>query len=256
MLNALIIIFREGFEAFLTVAIIFAYLRKTGRDSLRPGVYVGIAVSVITSFWLGYLMQSVESSLWEGVLGIVAAVLVASFVIHVWRTASHMKKDMESRLEAASSHSSKPLALLAVFAFTVFMITREGMEAALMLIQVREQHELLLGCILGVVAAASMSWAWAHFGHRVNVRRFFQVTGMFLLLFTAQILFFSIHEFSEAGMFGSHSEAIHQATEPFSPVGYYGKWFSIALVVLCGLWLFAVSMRDRMARSRLELKPH
>jgi high-affinity iron transporter len=251
MLNVLIIIFREGFEAFLTVAIILAYLRKTGRDLLRSAVYWGIAVSVVTSFGVGWLLQRVNQSLWEGVLGVVAAVLVASFVIHMWRAAPHMKRDMEHRLEAASSQGSRFLAVLAVFAFTVLMITREGMEAALMLIQIRSRNDLLIGGILGVLAAALMSWGWAHYGHRINIRRFFQVTGMFLLLFTAQILFYSLHEFSEAGLLGPRSDAIHMATEPFSPVGIYGKWFSVLMVAACAVWLITMSMKDRLERSRL-----
>lgn len=251
MLNALIIIFREGFEAFLTVAIIFAYLRKTGRDWLRPAVYWGIFVSIVTSLGLGYLLQRVNQPLWEGVLGILAAVLVATFVIHVWRTAPQMKRDMETRLEAAAEGSTTFLASLAVFSFTVLMITREGMEAALMLIQVREQRQLFIGSLLGIIAAALMSWAWAHYGHRINVRRFFQVTGMFLLLFTIQIVIYSVHEFSEAGLLGARSEAIHLATEPYSPVGLYGKWISLLLVAFCGLWLLVATMKDRLERSRL-----
>ena len=75
-----------------------------------------------------------------------------------------------------------------------------------------------------------MSWAWAHYGHRIDVKRFFQVTGLFLLLFTIQILFYSIHEFSEAEVLGRWSEAIHNATEPYSPVGVYGKWISVVMV--------------------------
>jgi high-affinity iron transporter len=243
MLNALIIVFREGFEAFLTVAIIFAYLRKTGRDWLRPAVYWGIAVSVIASFALGWLLRSVESSLWEGILGLVAAVLVATFVIHVWRTAPRMKRDMESSLERHATHESRTWAVVAVFAFTVFMITREGMETALMLIQVR-QGRFWLGCALGLGAAAMMSWLWAHYGHRINIKRFFQVTGLFLLLFTLQIVFYSIHEFSEAGLL-PNSEAIHVATEPYSPVGVYGRWFSVAMVGVCAAWLAAASAIDR-----------
>ncbi len=57
MLQALIIVFREGFESFLTVAIIFAYLKKTGRNALRPAVWWGIALSVFASFGLGFLLQ-------------------------------------------------------------------------------------------------------------------------------------------------------------------------------------------------------
>src|SRR5207253_9659696 len=121
----------------------------------------------------------------------------------------------------------------------------EGMETALMMIQVA-QRNFIIGSILGVLAAAAMSWAWAHFGHRVPVKRFFQVTGIFLLLFTAQILFYAVHEFSEAELLGKYSEAIHNATEPFSPVGVYGKWFSVVMVGLCAVWLITMSIADRM----------
>ena len=250
MLPALIIVFREGFEAFLTVAIILAYLRKTGRDWLRPAVHWGIAVSVIASFALGWVLMRVNQSLWEGVLGIVAAVLVASFVIHVWRTAPRMKHDMEVRLESASSSTSRLLSIVSVFVFTVFMVTREGMEAALMLIQVRNSR-FILGSLLGIGAAAAMSWAWAHYGHRINIKRFFQVTGLFLLLFTVQIVFYAIHEFSEAGVL-PNSETIHTATEPFSPVGVYGKWFSMGLVGICAAWLAAASMKDHFQRAKQQ----
>lgn len=249
MLPALIIVFREGFEAFLTVAIIFAYLRKTGRDWLRPAVYWGIGVSVVASFALGWVLMRVNQSLWEGILGLVAAVLVASFVVHVWRTAPHMKRDMETKLDVASSHTSRLLAIAGVFAFTVLMVTREGMETALMLIQVRNSR-FILGSLLGIGAAVAMSWAWAHFGHRINIKRFFQVTGLFLLLFTVQILFYSVHEFSEAEVLGKWSEAIHNATEPYSPVGVYGKWFSVAMVGVCAVWLIVASMRDRMQPAK------
>ena len=248
MLNALIIVFREGFEAFLTVAIIFAWLRKTGRDWLRSAVYWGIAVSVIVSFALGYVLQRVNQPLWEGVLGIVAAVLVASFVIHVWRTAPRMKSEMESHLDRHSSNESRLFAAAGVFGFTVLMVTREGMETALMLIQVRQAH-FWLGCGLGIAAAAAMAWLWAHYGHRVNIKRFFQVTGLFLLLFTIQIVFYSIHEFSEAELL-PNSEAIHTATEPFSPVGVYGRWFSVGMVGLCAAWLIGATMIDNHRRSQ------
>ena len=247
MLPALIIVFREGFEAFLTVAIIFAFLRKTGRDWLRPSVYAGIATSVAASFALGWVLMRVNQSLWEGILGLVAAVLVATFVIHVWRTAPRMKGDMEQHLETASSRTSRALAVAGVFVFTVLMVTREGMETALMLIQVKNTR-FILGSLIGILCAAVMSWAWAHYGHRINLKRFFQVTGMFLLLFTAQIVFYAIHELSEAEVL-PNSAAIHTATEPFSPVGIYGKWFSVLMVGFCAAWLLAISMKDRFQRA-------
>jgi high-affinity iron transporter len=251
MLPALIIVFREGFEAFLSVAIILAFLRKTGRDWLRPAVYAGIVVSILASAALGYVLMriSAHQALIEGILGVVAAVLVTTFVIHIWRVAPRMKGNMERRLEGYSSTGSRALAVAGVFAFTVLMITREGMETALMLIQVRNGR-FILGSLLGLGAAALTSWAWAHFGHRVDIKRFFQVTGLFLLLFAVQILFYAVHEFSEAEVLGRWSEAVHNATEPYSPVGVYGKWFSVVMVGLCAVWLIAASMKDRMQTAR------
>jgi len=254
MLSALIIIFREGFEAFLSVAIILAYLRKTNRDWLRPAVHAGIAVSIVASFALGWFLRNVNQPLWEGILGVVAAVLVATFVIQVWRTAPRLKQNMETRLDAYSTRTSRALAVAGVFGFTVLMVTREGMETALMLIQVRDAH-FITGCLIGIAAAALMSWAWAHFGHAIPVKRFFQVTGMFLLLFTAQILFYAFHEFSEADVLGKYSEAIHTATEPFGPEGIYGKWFSVLMVGICAVWLISVSIKDRLQRIDQPLQP-
>jgi len=250
MLQALIIVFREGFESFLTVAIIFAYLKKTGRDWLRPAVWWGIGVAALVSVGLGFLLQRVNQPLWEGVLGLVAAVLVASFVIHIWRIAPKMKRQMEAKIEARASHASTPWAWVGVFILTLLMIAREGMETALLLIQVR-QGNFWLGCALGLALAAAMSWGWAHFGHRVNIKRFFQVTGLFLLLFTIQILFYAVHEFSEAELL-PNSEAIHLATEPYSSDGRYSLWIMFGMVAFCALWLAGVTVLDRMRGNRLQ----
>jgi len=247
MLNALIIVTREGFEAFLTVAIILAYLRKTGRDWLRPAVWWGIAVSVVASFALGWQLQRVNQPLWEGVLAFVAAALVTTFVIHMWRVAPRMKREMEQKLEHHATSGSRILAIAGTFAFTFFMVTREGMETALMLIQVR-QGRFWLGCAIGLAAAAAMSWLWAHYGHRINVKRFFQVTGLFLLLFTIQIVFYAVHEFSEAEIL-PNSEAIHIATEPYSADGRYSMPIMFGMIAFCALWLATMTLIDR-ARAR------
>jgi high-affinity iron transporter len=102
----------------------------------------------------------------------------------------------------------------------------------------------LSGAVLGLMAALAMAWAWGKFGHLINVKRFFQVTGIFLLLFMAQVAIFTFHEFAEAG-FLPNSEALHTATEKFSPDGLYGQWFSLVMVAACGIWLLAAWVIDR-----------
>lgn len=250
MINALIIVFREGFEAFLTVAIIFAYLRKTGRDWLRPAVYAGIVASIAASFALGWVLRSVNQPLWEGVLAVVAAVLVGTFVVQMWRTAPRMKKEMEGQLERHTTRNSRALAVLATFLFTLLMITREGMETALMLIQVR-QPGFTIGAILGAVAAAALSWLWAHYARYINLKRFFQVTGLFLLMFMAHVLFYAMHEFAEAEIL-PNSEWLHNVTEPYTPLGVYGKWITLGMIGICAAWLAAAALTDR-ARAANDL---
>lgn len=249
MLQTFIIILREGFESFLLVAVILAYLRKTGQKWLAPAVYWAIAVALAVSAALGYvLLQGVNQSFWEGVLGLAAIIMVGSLVIHMWRTAPHLKKKMEQRLDKVSSGASRVAAFLGVFLFTVLMISREGMETALMLLQVHD-GQILSGALLGLTAAALLAWAWARFGHLINLKRFFQVTGVFLLLFMVQVAIYTFHEFAEADVF-PNSEALHAATEKFSPDGLYGKWFSLLMVIGCAVWILGAWLVDRVRTGR------
>lgn len=248
MLQAFIIVLREGFESFLIVAIILSYLRKKGEKSLEPAVYWGIAVSVVTSAALGYLLrEGVNQALWEGILGIVTIVMVGSLVVQMWRFGHRLKSDMERQLSDVSARPSRWAAFCGVFLFTVLLITREGMETAVMLIQVR-QGRFVAGAFLGLAAASALSYAWTRFSYLINLKRFFQVTGVFLLLFLAQLGIYSIHEFSEAGIL-PNSQAIHEATEYFSPAGLYGKWFSLAIVAICAGWLAWAWLSDRRKAS-------
>jgi high-affinity iron transporter len=231
---------------------------------------VGIAVAVSTSAALGYLLRKgvndevVErifgptlggylsqflgnESLREGILGVVAIVMVGTLVIYMWRTGPKVQQRMKERLDVVSSRSSRVAAIAGVFFFTFLMITREGMETALMLLQIHGS-ELLTGAFLGLCAAGGFAWGWARYGHLINVKRFFQVTGIFLLLFMVQVGIYSFHEFSEAGLL-PNSEVLHAATEKFSPDGIYGKWFSVVMIAICALWLFVGWLKDRMNRT-------
>ena len=256
MVQAFVIVAREGLEMFLIVAITLAYLRKTSQTRLMSSVYAGIAGSLLASAVTGYLLLKVaNTSLWEGILGVVAVVMVTSLVIHMWRVGPKFKQQMEEKLGNASLGQPSAAAWTGVFLFTLFMITREGMETALMLFQVK-QTGFAIGTFLGLGAAVFIAWLWTRVGHLVNLRRFFQVTGVFLLLFIVQIAVYAFHELCEAGVF-PRSEAWHAATEIYSPEGKFGKWFSLIMVLGTGLWLVVVAMKERKNRSRKKEKlPH
>ncbi len=248
MLQAFIIVAREGLESFLIVAVIFAYLRKTQRINLIPVVYAGIVSAVLISLAMGVVLQSVANqALWEGVLGVVAAVAVASLVIHMWRVGPAFKAQMEGKLSVATSHEANWRSISAVYLFTVFMITREGMETALMLFQVKNGR-FILGSFIGLGAAILLSWLWTRYSRLINIRLFFQVTGVFLLIFLAQTLLTAFHELCEAGVL-PQSDHWHEVTEPYAPDGMYGKWFSFISVIGMGIWLLAVAISDRLKKK-------
>jgi high-affinity iron transporter len=234
MLNSFIIVMREGFESFLLVAVILAYLRKSGQKWLTSFVFIAIGLALAASAGLAYLLNNgvddavvermfgpfvggyisqffANEALREAILGAIAVVMVGTLVIHMWRTGPKIQQRMRERLSAVSSKSSRIAAIAGVFLFTFLMITREGMETALMLMQVKDPN-LISGALLGLLAAIAFAFGWARFGHLINIKRFFQVTGIFLLLFMVQVSIYSFHEFSEAGLL-PNSDFLHEATE-------------------------------------------
>ena len=239
------VVLREGVEAFLIVAITVAYLRKTGRAKLLGAVGWGTAVSVFASGGLGYFLWRTEGAnqpVWEGVLGVVTVVLVTTLVIHMWRTGGRLRAQMENRLSEVSAAEATPSALWGVFLFTVVMITREGMEMALLLIQIQEPL-MTAGVVLGLAGVVAIGYGWQQFGYLINLKHFFQVTAVYLLLFTVQIGIQSFHEFTEAGIF-PNSAALHIASEPFSMEGFYGRGFALLSVIGCALWLVGAWVND------------
>jgi high-affinity iron transporter len=254
MLQAFVITLREGLEAFLIVAISLAYLRKTGRTALIPAVRWGIVASIALSIIAGVLLsQASNQALWEGVLALVAAVLVASLIVHMWRAGRYLKRDIEGKLEI-SSNKAGMAAFLGVFGFTLLMITREGMETALLmnalLFQVRSM-EIVAGAASGTIAAAFVAWLWTRYGHRVNLARFFQVTAVFLLVFVVQLVIYGFHELTEANIF-PNSQPWHEATEPFGPDGIYGQYLTYSLVVLPLAWLAIANLFKREHAQRSQ----
>ena len=104
MYQAFMVVLREGVEAFLIVAIVFAYLRKTSQPQLLGAVGWGIAGAFALSGLLGYFLwitQGAHQPLWEGILAVLTVALVISLVVHMWKVGPALKSSME--------HLTKPL---------------------------------------------------------------------------------------------------------------------------------------------------
>lgn len=242
---------REGLEAFLIVAITVACLRKSSRSGLLPAAWWGAAAGVLLSMVLGTaLAEFAVQPVWEGTLAVVAAVMIISMVVYMLRTARHMRSDIGRRIDNALQRSG-PAAQLGIFLFVLLMIAREGMEMALITVALATQSgsaDLLAGALFGAGAAALLAAAWSRYGHRVNLALFFQVTSLFLLLFSVQLVIYGFHEFTEAGVLPLDNEYWHIASEPYGPEGVYGHWLSYGLLLVPLLWLAAAALRNRLQR--------
>jgi len=159
-----------------------------------------------------------------------------------------MKGDMEGRLRT-STHRAGAAAFAGVFLFTVLMISREGMETALLLLQLRETMNLVVGASLGIVGAAGVAWLWSRYGHRVNLSLFFQVTAIFLFVFVVQLFIRGIHEMSEQHYL-PYSDFIHTSTEAWGPDSAFGHMLTYMLVMLPALWLVLKSSLPRPQTTR------
>jgi high-affinity iron transporter len=242
--QALVITLREGFEAFLIVAISLAYLRKSGRARLVPAVHWGIAAAIAASVLGGYaLFNAPNQELLDGPLALVAAASVTWMIVHMWRAGRRMKGDIEGRLK---SSSVKPgtAAFTGVFLFTLLMVSREGMESALLLMQLRGTLYLALGATAGLVGAAGIAWLWSRFGHRVNLALFFQVTAIFLFVFVVQLVIRGTHEMSEQNYL-PFSQIIHERTESWGPDSPFGHLLTYLLVILPLGWLLLKALFSR-----------
>ncbi len=240
MTDMLIITLREGVEAFLIVAIAAAYLRKTGREALLTAVWSGTAVAVAVSVAIGgWLLEYAVQPIYEGWLAAVAAVLVISMALYMNSAGKRMGAEIGARIGAAALKPGAG-AWLGVFLFVVLMISREGVETAFMIVAVARNEgneSLVAGGLTGVALAAVLAWAWLRWGRRVNLTLFFQATAIFLVLFSAQLLLYAFHEFTEAEALPLDNAYWHTATEEWAE-GRYAKSYSALMVLAPLAWIF------------------
>ena len=206
MLPTFVIGLREGLEAALIVGIIAAFLGQQGRrDTLRL-VWFGTAVAVAICVGVAIVLQVISSDLpqrqqegLETVVGALAVCLVTYVIIFMRRHARGLKKDLEGATASAlASGSSRALVAMAFLA-----VLREGFETAVFLLATFQAagnaSTSWLGAVLGIALAAAMGYAIYKGGVRLNLARFFRVTGLVLVVVAAGLVMTAFHTASEAG---------------------------------------------------------
>lgn len=204
MLATLVIGLREGLEAALIVGIIAAFLGRNGA-SLKP-MWIGVCTALGLSIAVGFILQVIEASLpqaaqegMEAVIGAVAIVFVTTMIVWMKRHARGMKKALER--DAAAALGAGTTWALAGMAFLA--VLKEGFETSVFLLATFQASTsagaAALGAVVGILGAIGIGIGIYSGGVRLNLSRFFTVTGVFLVFVAAGLVVTMLRTAHEAG---------------------------------------------------------
>lgn len=207
MLATFFLMLREGLEAALIVGIVAAYLVKIGRRDALPKIAIGVGAAVALSVGIGLVvtltiqkLPLVVQETLEGAAAVLAVGVLTWMLFWMRRQGRALKGELERGVDVAISNGSTR----ALVALSFLAVIREGVETVLFLIPILSFNgtgvDTLVGGLLGLAIAAVFGWAIFVAGVRVNLRRFFTVTGTVLIFVSAGLVAFAIAEFAEAGL--------------------------------------------------------
>jgi high-affinity iron transporter len=210
-LPTFILTLREGVEAALVVGIVMAYLKKSGQSYLKSWVYwaigVGIALSAATGVAFQWVIQnlgaanqqyasSIEPAI-EGIFSLLAIMMLSWMLIWMTKHAKTMKQEVEGAVDNAVHAQAKNG--WRIFGLVFFAIMREGFETVLFIASKVQQGIFpALGAVGGVVAATIIGLLMFKWGVRLNIRKFFAIMGILLLLIIGGLVVTSLAKFDQA----------------------------------------------------------
>jgi high-affinity iron transporter len=205
MIAALLIGLREGLEAALIVGIVLSTLKRMGYRR-QATVWGGVAAAVVVSLVAGAALQALGiafegrgEQLFEGFAMLLAAGVLTWMIFWMQRQGRSIRAELEADVRRAVLGGSR----WALFVLAFVVVVREGIETALFLTAAAfsaTSAQTLIGAGLGLVAAVALGYAIFAVGTRLDVRVFFRVTSVLLILFAAGLVAHGVHELQEAGV--------------------------------------------------------
>jgi high-affinity iron transporter len=219
---------REGLEAALIVGILVAYLTRTARRHLVRAIWVGVGSAVAVSLAFGALLTFGPSGLsFEaqeivgGTLSIVAVGFVTWMIFWMAGAARSIGGILERRLDVAAAGGGAALAMVAALA-----VGREGLETALFLWAATKatgsSSAPLIGAALGLLTAVLLGTAVYRGALRLDLGRFFRMTGGFLVVIAAGVLSYGIHDLQEASVLPGLRSLAFDVSNQIPPSSWYG----------------------------------
>ena len=201
MFETLTITLREGIEAALVIGIILAYLGRTNKHALKKYVYAAIIAAVVGSIATAMAIQMLLaewSEFVEGLMFFIAAFFLGTMLIWMHRTSKRIRQDVEQDIESVFNKSQA----FGVLALTFFMIYREGAEIVLFLSATAKEASAAtaLEGAMGLALAVLFGYLFVKGSLKMDLGKFFKITGMMLAIIIFQLIVGGIHEWSEVGI--------------------------------------------------------
>jgi len=208
MFNVFIITLREGVEIAVILAIILAYLKQLGQMKAAGKVWFGAGAAALVSilaavgifFVLGTTQVEGFQAILEGILKIVAVIMLTWMTIWMKRQGGNIGGALKQQIKAALSHGS--VWTLALLAFV--SVIREGIETVLFIVGSAQGTSALAtvsGSLLGFGVAAILGYILYRGTNRLPLKAFFTAMSVLLIFMAAGLLSGGIHEFQELHMF-------------------------------------------------------
>ena len=219
---------REGLEMVLIVSVLVAYLVKTGRRRNLVPVWAGVGAAAALSVGFGWALSYVSTTvlggpgqeLFDAVTSTVAVALVTWMVFWMRRTARRISGELRGRLDDAIG-----LGVGAVVGIAFLAVVREGLETTLLFFasaQGATTASPLLGLVAGLLTSVVAGVAIYLGAIRIDLSRFFTVSGVLLVVVAAGILKYAVHDFQEAGVLPGLTSHAFDATGWLDPTSWYG----------------------------------
>jgi high-affinity iron transporter len=215
--ESLLITLREGFEAALVVAIVLAAVRRSERPEMARWVWYGTAAALAMSIAVGWLIHitvedltGVARSRVFAIICFAAAGLLTWMIFWMRKHARSLKGELESKALRALHQSAFALGVVAFVA-----VAREGLETALFLISTTASssgRDVLIGGLVGIALAVLLGIGVYYGSRRIPMRRFFQITGVLVILFAAGLVSRGVMFLQSAGDLGTVDNAVYNLT--------------------------------------------
>ncbi|OUL31540.1 hypothetical protein BV372_20255 [Nostoc sp. T09] len=210
-LPTFVITLREGVEAALVVGIVLALLKKGKQSRLNSWVYAGVGVGIVVSALIGVLFSwviqalgainpqytSVVEPMLEGIFSVLAIIMLSWMLIWMTKQARFMKATVEGAVTEALTQNSN--AGWGIFTLILVAVVREGFETVLFIAANFQQGFMpALGAIAGLMTAVAIGVLLFKWGVKINIRQFFQVMGVLLVLIVAGLVVSALKHFDES----------------------------------------------------------